>query len=307
MLVSQGMKTQEQIREVKARVIKAMHEVVRMHQIGVPKAVLQKNRGYDIEMDLKCSERAQKIISYARSNKFIALNILRSRDLAQLARSPEGELQKKHGYYSANPGRGAEQRDLRAFKNGEMTAENALSRFMSQNHGQNMSVGAYPGAGGTPPVSINHFSPFSAGGVLGGNSSYMQGQSMSMAPSSAPNATPHAFMGQSNSLNGTSISAPVTKATPQGFMSQSRPFRATTAPFGFPTQQPYTMQRPTDGNIYASAGTASQGGVVGGVKRGRSDETEALGDDGRYEKSVRREPQEYGDGLHVYPATDSAE
>ena len=310
MLVSQGMKTQEQIREIKARVIKAMHEVVRMHQIGVPKAVLQKNRGHDVDVYSKCSERAHKIISYARSNKFIALNILRSRDLAQLARSPDRELQKKYGYYSAHPGRGAEQRDMRAFRNGKMTAESALSSRISQNHGQKMSVGAYPRAGGTRPVSINKSSPFSAEGVLGGNSKYIQplyGQSMSMALSSAPNADPHAFIGHSNLFNDTSISAPAMRATPQGFMSQSSPLSATTSTFQFPTQHPYAMQRPTDRNIYASAGTVSRRSVIGGVKRGRSDETEALGDNGRYEKSVRREPQEYGDGLDAYPATDGAE
>jgi hypothetical protein len=119
-LVLENMQTPEQIREVKARVIKAMNEVIRVHQVGVPKTVLrrEKTRGFVVDSASKCSERAQKVISHAQTSKFIALDILRSRNLAQLARSPDGYLLKKYGNNGTNTDRGTGLRDMMALMNG---------------------------------------------------------------------------------------------------------------------------------------------------------------------------------------------
>lgn len=92
------MQTAEQTTEAKARVIKAMHELVRIHEVGVPRAVLQaakKSRADNIDATTTCKQRAQKVIDHARTSKYIALDILKSKNLAQFARSPDAYLEKK--------------------------------------------------------------------------------------------------------------------------------------------------------------------------------------------------------------------
>ena len=237
--VLENMQTPEQIREVKARVIKAMNEVIRVHQVGVPKTVLQqtKNRGYEVDTESKCSVRAQKVISYTQTSKFIALDILRSKNLAQLARSPDGYLLKKYGDKGTAAVRGADLRDLGALKNRDKKTAEVLSG------------------------NLNSIQP-------------ANGQSMSVAPSSATNATPQRFLVQPSPFS--------TISTSPGALN-------------FQGHQLYSAQPPTIEGISTSGRTASQGGVNGGVKRARSNEEEDSGENGRYVKRVRDDTEDVAD------------
>jgi hypothetical protein len=108
-VVLELMETREQIREAKARVIKAMHEVVCVHEVGIPKAVLQmknKARGYEIDKESTCRQRAQKVIDKTRICKYIALDVLKSKNLADFARSPDQYLMKKYGNSRGKESRG---------------------------------------------------------------------------------------------------------------------------------------------------------------------------------------------------------
>ena len=133
-LVLELMGSPEQISEAKARVIKAMHEVVRVHQTGISKAVLQiktKARGYEIDKESTCRHRAQKVIDNTRACKYIALDILKSKNLADLARSPDQYLAKKYGNSKGNKHRGDDLRDMRALKKGQKTADEVLGGRIS--------------------------------------------------------------------------------------------------------------------------------------------------------------------------------
>jgi hypothetical protein len=110
-------------------VIKAMHEVVRVHQIGIPTTVLQmkdKARGYEIDKESTCRQRAQKVIDNTRACKYIALDVLKSKNIADFARSPDLYLMKKYGNSRGIKSRGEDLKDMRALKKGQKTADEVL-------------------------------------------------------------------------------------------------------------------------------------------------------------------------------------
>ena len=128
-LVLESMRSAEQISEAKARVIKAMHEVVRVHEVGIPKTVLQmktKARGYEIDKESTCRQRAQKVINNTKACKYIAVDILKSKNLADFARAPDLYLGKKYGNSKGNKNRGDDLKDMRALKKGQKTPGEVL-------------------------------------------------------------------------------------------------------------------------------------------------------------------------------------
>lgn len=109
--VKREMKTPEQRTMTKARVIVAMHEVVRVHEFGIPKTVFDKSdvknhRGYEPDLELTCGARARKVVDYARRNKYVALDIVRGKNLDYLAQAPDRYVDRKMANLKTNAVRG---------------------------------------------------------------------------------------------------------------------------------------------------------------------------------------------------------
>jgi len=113
--VKQELRTRQQLSDVQARVMLAMDQVVRVHEIGIPKAVYAKShakthRGYEPEERLICSVRARAVIDLAKSNKYVALDIIHQKNLEQLAQAPLKYVERKLANFKTNAARSANPR-----------------------------------------------------------------------------------------------------------------------------------------------------------------------------------------------------
>ena len=86
-----------------------MSMVVRVHEVGVPRATMhatKKARGYNIDKQYSCKQRVQKVISAARTSKYVARDIIKSENLTQIALSPDEYLKKKFTNSDGNKNKG---------------------------------------------------------------------------------------------------------------------------------------------------------------------------------------------------------
>ena len=124
--VLRDLKTPEEITMAKARAMLAIDEVVGVHETGIPKTIMNKvedktHRGHIPDLSSTCLDRARKVISYARSSKYIALDILRGNGIGELARSPDRYMGRKFDNCQTNAGRSKDLTHVRNIKAGNET------------------------------------------------------------------------------------------------------------------------------------------------------------------------------------------
>lgn len=101
-----AMQTPEQIRKTKARVMCVVDEIIRIHEIGIPKVSYDKaytktHRGCDPDTTLTCSERVLKVIELAKNSKHVACDIIEGK-INDLVLSPLYCIGRKHSNLKTN-------------------------------------------------------------------------------------------------------------------------------------------------------------------------------------------------------------
>lgn len=147
--VQKEMLTAEQITYCKARVMLAMDEVVAVHEVGIPLSSLESrsgrwNRGYQPDTKSDCVQRARKVIHYARTSKYVALDIIKGVNIADLARSPDRYVQRKVDNLQNNASRSQQVQSVKKLRKGEKSADD-IAKEAPTKRGRKPRLGFVPG------------------------------------------------------------------------------------------------------------------------------------------------------------------